>query len=78
MSAQQKSECCSASSAAQLSENCSPDSVLACGMLQVWGSGLAEKEKETSKGQTRYWEGGGKNIETICDNLGPKESHVYP
>ena len=43
----QKSQCCSAVSAAQHSENCSATSVFACGMLQGWGlegwgSGLAE------------------------------------
>ena len=36
-SALQKSECCSAVSAAQLSENCSATSVFAGGMLQGWG-----------------------------------------
>ena len=36
-SALQKSQCCSAVSAAQHSENCSATSVFACGMLQVWG-----------------------------------------
>ena len=32
-----ESECYSATSAAQLSENCSAASVLACGVLQGWG-----------------------------------------
>ena len=46
-SALQKSQCCSAVSAAQHSENCSAASVFACGMLQGWGLegwglGLAE------------------------------------
>ena len=36
-SAWQKSECCSATSAAEVSENCSATSVFACGMLQGWG-----------------------------------------
>ena len=36
-SALQKSECCSAVSAAQHSKNCSATSVFACGMLQGWG-----------------------------------------
>ena len=41
----QKSQCCSAVSAAQHSENCSATSVFACGMLQGrglegWGLGL--------------------------------------
>ena len=43
----QKNECCSATSAAQHSKNCSATSVFACGMLQGWGLegwglGLAE------------------------------------
>ena len=38
----QKGKCCSATSAAQLSENCSASSVFACGMLQGWGLGLAD------------------------------------
>ena len=43
----QKSECCSATSAAQHSENCSAAFVFACGMLQGWalegwGLGLAD------------------------------------
>ena len=47
-SALQKSQCCSAVSAAQHSENCSATSVFAGGMLQGrglegWGLGLAEK-----------------------------------
>ena len=33
----QKSECYSATSEAQLSENCSATSVFDCGMLQGWG-----------------------------------------
>ena len=37
----QKSECCSAVSAAQLSENCSATSLFSCGMLQEWGLGIA-------------------------------------
>ena len=46
-SALQKSECCGAIFAAQLSENCSATSVFASGMLQEWalegwGSGLAD------------------------------------
>ena len=36
-SALQKSECCSATSAPQHSENSSATSVFACGMLQGWG-----------------------------------------
>ena len=36
-SALQKSQCCSATSAAQHSENRSATSVFACGMLQGWG-----------------------------------------
>ena len=36
-SALQKSQCCSAVSAAQHSKNCSATSVFACGMLQGWG-----------------------------------------
>ena len=32
-----ESQCCSATSAAQHSENCSATSVFACGMLQGWG-----------------------------------------
>ena len=47
MSALQESECCSAASPAQHSENCSATSVFACGMLQGWvlegwGLGLAD------------------------------------
>ena len=47
-SALQKSQCWSATSAAQHSENCSVTSVFACGMLQGWGLegwglGLAER-----------------------------------
>ena len=38
-SALQKSQCCSATSAAQHSENCSAASVFACSMLQGWGLG---------------------------------------
>ena len=37
-----ESECCTATSAARLSEICSATSVLACGMLQGWGLGLAD------------------------------------
>ena len=37
MSALQQTECCSATSAAQLSKNCSATSFFACGMLQGWG-----------------------------------------
>ena len=37
MSVLQKSECCSATSAAQHSENCRATSIFACGMLQGWG-----------------------------------------
>ena len=37
IAALQKSECCSATSAAQLSESYSATSVFACGMLQGWG-----------------------------------------
>ena len=36
-SALQKSECCSATSAAQHPENCSETYFFACGMLQGWG-----------------------------------------
>ena len=36
-SALQKSQCCSAASAAQHSENCNATFVFACGMLQGWG-----------------------------------------
>ena len=36
-SALQKIECCSATSAAQLSQNCSATSVFAGGMLHGWG-----------------------------------------
>ena len=36
-SALQKSQCCSATSAAQHSGNCNANSVFACGMLQGWG-----------------------------------------
>ena len=47
-SALQKSECCSATPAAQHAENCTATSIFACGVLQVWGlegwglGGLAE------------------------------------
>ena len=44
-----ENQCCSATSAAQHSENCSATSVFACGMLQGrglegWGLGLADKQ----------------------------------
>ena len=48
-SALQKSQCCSAVSAAQHSENCSATSVFACGMLQergLEGSGLGLADSE--------------------------------
>ena len=53
-SALQKSQCCSAVSAAQHSENCSATSVFACGMLQGrglegWGLGLAESRGEQTE-----------------------------
>ena len=47
----QKSQCCSAVSAAQHSENCSATSVFACGMLQGWGlegSGLGPADQKLS------------------------------
>ena len=51
-SALQKSECCSATLAAQLSEKCSATSVFACGMLQechiLLGGGGARPEKVPS------------------------------
>ena len=72
----QKSKCWSATSAAQLSENCSATSVSACGMLhrwglEGWGLGLTETRL--------FGHGHAHDVVQLCGASGrsPSERHVH-
>ena len=69
-SALQKSGCCSATFAAQLSKNCSATSVFACGMFQGWGL----------EGWSEDAMGGGKKrgVENLTNDTPPKKGFWTP